>query len=197
MPWSSTSSSTVRPSVTGAHLDGGPVVGVLHGVVEQVVEGRDELAPVAEDGEAGAGLDDLDGDAAVLGGRPDALDGLGQHEVGGDRLVALGTLLALDAAEREQVVDGAADRSASSSSMRSASRSRTWASSSASTVSASRPRAPTGVLSSWLMLATKSRRTASSRRRSVMSSMTATRPTDHRLHRGRRRRCHRGRAARQ
>ena len=44
-------------------------------------------------------------------------------------------------------------------------------------VSASRPRAPTGVFSSWLMLATKSRRTASRRRRSVTSSMTTTAPT--------------------
>ena len=47
--------------------------------------------------------------------------------------------------------------------MRSASRLTTSGSSSPSSVSASRPRAPTGVFSSWLMLATKSRRTASSR----------------------------------
>ena len=62
-------------------------------------------------------------------------------------------------------------------SMRSASRRPTAGSSSASSVSASRPSAPTGVLSSWLMLATKSRRTASSRRRSVTSSMTTSTPT--------------------
>ena len=40
--------------------------------------------------------------------------------------------------------------------------------------SASSARAPTGVLSSWLMLATKSVRIASSRLRSVTSSMVAS-----------------------
>ena len=43
-----------------------------------------------------------------------------------------------------------------------------------STVSASRARAPTGVLSSWLMLATKSRRTSSTRRLSVWSSASSS-----------------------
>ena len=43
-------------------------------------------------------------------------------------------------------------------------------------VSASRPSAPTGVFSSWLMLATKSRRTVSSRRRSDTSSTTTSTP---------------------
>ena len=62
--------------------------------------------------------------------------------------------------------------------MRSASRPTTSASSSSSRVSASRLSAPTGVLSSWLMLATKSRRTASSRRRSDTSSMSTTAPID-------------------
>ena len=52
----------------------------------------------------------------------------------------------------------------------------TSGSSSATSVSASRASAPTGVFSSWLMLATKSRRTASRRRRSVMSSTIATAP---------------------
>ena len=60
-------------------------------------------------------------------------------------------------------------------------------SSSASSVSASSPRAPTGVLSSWLMLATKSRRTASSRRRSVTSSMTTSTPRRSRVRLERRR----------
>ena len=61
--------------------------------------------------------------------------------------------------------------------IRSASRRDTAGSSSSCMVSASRPSAPTGLLSSWLMLATKSRRMASSRRRSVTSSITATAPT--------------------
>ncbi len=42
-----------------------------------------------------------------------------------------------------------------------------------STVSASRASAPTGVFSSWLMLATKSRRTSSTRRLSVWSSASS------------------------
>ena len=42
-----------------------------------------------------------------------------------------------------------------------------------SMVSASRASAPTGVLSSWLMLATKSRRTSSTRRLSVWSSASS------------------------
>ena len=52
----------------------------------------------------------------------------------------------------------------------------TSASGSATSVSASRPSAPMGVLSSWLTLATKSRRISSSRRRSETSSMSAMTP---------------------
>ena len=59
--------------------------------------------------------------------------------------------------------------------MRSASRCTTSGSSSPTSASASTASAPTGVFSSWLMLATKSVRTASRRRRSVTSSMVATR----------------------
>ena len=55
----------------------------------------------------------------------------------------------------------------------SASRRTTSDSSSSIRASASRARAPTGVFSSWLMLATKSVRMASSRLRSVTSSMVA------------------------
>ena len=89
-------------------LDGGARVGVLHGVVEQVVQGRHELAAVAEDREVVARLGDADLDALLLGGRTHALDRLGDHEVHGHRL-ARRCLLGLDAAELEQVVDGAPD----------------------------------------------------------------------------------------
>ena len=61
--------------------------------------------------------------------------------------------------------------------MRPASRLATSRSVSAISVSASSPSAPMGVFSSWLTLATKSRRTSSSRRRSDMSSMTARTPS--------------------
>ncbi len=59
---------------------------------------------------------------------------------------------------------------------RSARRSATSGSGSARSVSASRPMAPMGVFSSWLRLATKSRRMASTRRASVTSSVTTRAP---------------------
>ena len=60
--------------------------------------------------------------------------------------------------------------------MRPARRWATWGSGSETRVSASSPSAPIGVLSSWLTLATKSRRISSSRRRSEMSSISAITP---------------------
>ncbi len=91
-------------------------------------------------------------------------------------LVAQPGLVGLDLGEREQVVDRAADPEglgehplgqalgdARDRPRRGASR-------------PAAPSAPTGVLSSWLMLATKSRRTASRRRRSVTSSITTSTP---------------------
>ena len=53
----------------------------------------------------------------------------------------------------------------------------TSGSSSSARVSASRARAPTGVFSSWLMLATRSVRIASRRTRSLTSSMVRMAPT--------------------
>ena len=64
-------------------------------------------------------------------------------------------------------------RSASAT-IRSATRCTTSGSLSPDSASASTARAPTGVFSSWLMLATKSVRTASTRRRSLTSSIVAT-----------------------
>ena len=61
--------------------------------------------------------------------------------------------------------------------IRLARRATTSGSSSPSRVSASRLRAPTGVFSSWLTLATKSRRMASRRCRSETSSTMATAPS--------------------
>ena len=60
--------------------------------------------------------------------------------------------------------------------MRLASRWATVAPSRSRSVSASSPRAPIGVFSSWLTLATKSRRISSRRRRSETSSITAMTP---------------------
>ena len=64
--------------------------------------------------------------------------------------------------------------------MRPASRCATSGSGSDTSVSARRPSAPIGVLSSWLTLATKSRRISSSRRRSETSSMSAMTPSGRR-----------------
>ena len=61
--------------------------------------------------------------------------------------------------------------------IRSTSRVRTAASSSSASVSDSSAMAPTGVRSSWLRLATKSRRTSSTRTPSVRSAITATAPS--------------------
>ena len=108
MPWSRTEISTSRPSVVGEHLDRRPGVGVLHRVVEQVVDGRHELAAVAEHGEPPVGLADDEVDAGLLGRGPDALDRLGHHQVDRHRL-APRQLAALDPAQLQQVLDGAAD----------------------------------------------------------------------------------------
>ena len=124
----------------------------------------------------GAGLADLDGDAAAAGGRPHPLDGLGHDEV-----------------RRAPVVARARPRRPRSGSarggrrwcgrpgrpradIRSARRGTPPGRPRRARVSASSPSAPTGVLSSWLMLATKSRRTASRRRRSDTSSITTRAP---------------------
>ncbi len=68
------------------------------------------------------------------------------------------------------------DTRSASSTMRSATRWTTSRSSSSASASARTASAPTGVFSSWLMLATKSVRTASTRRRSLTSSIVATAP---------------------
>ena len=64
----------------------GVVVGVGDGVLEQRVHGRDELAPVTEDGHRGRGLVQDDLDAALVGGGPHPLDGVGHDQVDQDGL---------------------------------------------------------------------------------------------------------------
>ena len=85
----------------------GVVVGVGDGVLEQGVHGRDELAPVAHDGDRGRRLVQHDLDAALVGRGPHPLDGVGHDQVDQHRLARRG-LLGLDAREVEQVVDDAA-----------------------------------------------------------------------------------------
>ena len=86
------------------HHDLGVVVGVGDGVLEQGVHGRDELAPVAQDGDRGRGLVEDDLEAALVGRGAHPLNGIGHDEVDQHRLARRG-LLGLDAREVEQVVD--------------------------------------------------------------------------------------------
>ncbi len=72
------------------------------------MHGRDELAPVAHDGDGRRGLVQDDLDAALVGGGPHPLDGVGHDEVDQHRLAGR-CLLGLDARQVEQVVDDAAD----------------------------------------------------------------------------------------
>ena len=108
MPWSATEMSTHWPLVDGSHLDCRALVGVLHCVLQQVVDRRHQLAAVADDGQPVSRLVDLDLDAPLLGCGTDALDRLGDEQVHRYRLPAR-LLLGLDARQLEQVVDRAAD----------------------------------------------------------------------------------------
>src|SRR6476620_5346973 len=58
----------------GGHLDGAAGVGVLHAVLDQVGHRRHELAAIADGIEPARRLDDVDGDLALVGQVPDALD---------------------------------------------------------------------------------------------------------------------------
>ena len=96
------------PTCTDRELDRRVVLGVLDGVVDQVVHGRDQLAAVARDDEVAGRLGDLEADPAMLGHRPQPLDRLGDDQVHRDRIPA-GGLLGLDPRQVEQVLDDAAE----------------------------------------------------------------------------------------
>ena len=100
-------------------------------------------------------------------GRPQLLDRVVDEHRDRHRRTAR-RFLRLDQAEVEQVVDDAREP-VGLATTRSASGRATAGSSVAAIVSASSPSAPIGVLSSWLTLATKSRRTLSTRRASETS----------------------------
>ena len=72
------------------------------------MDGRDQLAAVAEHVHRGVGLIELDGNAPLIGGGPDPFHRLGHDQVDVDGLAGRG-LFGLDAAEVEQVVDDPAD----------------------------------------------------------------------------------------
>ena len=154
-------SAPSRPG-SGGHHDPRAAVGAGDGVGDEVADRGADLLLRAEELQAvlPAGLDgDLLGDglhrARVDRGRHSCVE---VHQHGGlERVVALETESSID------LLTSLARRSLSVS-IRLANRWTASGSSEASvTASASSRMAPTGVLSSWLTLATKSRRTASTR----------------------------------
>ena len=175
MPWSATISSTHVALDPHPDLHAGAGLAVLHGVLDEVAERRDELAAVAVDPDAGRQLQ---------GGRPRCGGPRRAGECGRSRPRRRRRRRRSPAAapRRARCATARAGRRWSgvtriaSSTMRSATRWTTSRSSSSASASASTARAPTGVFSSWLMLATKSVRTASTRRRSLTSSIVATAP---------------------
>ena len=86
----------------------GALGGVGDGVLEQGVEGADELAAIADDGHRRVELLDVEADGAVLGARLDPVDGLDDGEVDRHRVAGLAEL-GLETGEVEQVVDDPAD----------------------------------------------------------------------------------------
>ena len=173
MPWSVTAISTRprrRGDPAGGDADAGAGRAVVDGVLDEVAERGGELAAVAPDaqlGGAAGGHRDLLG----AGRLPAAVDRLGDQFVDPDRLGVLQRVVVLHPGEVDELLDevGRAGSPRSASGRRSAHRLGVVARRPC-TASESRESAPTGVLSSWLTLATKSRRTASMRRASVRSS---------------------------
>ena len=78
------------------------------GVLEEGVQGRDQLSPIAEDDLVGLGLVEVDLDLVLLGGGADPFDGVRDDERHRDGL-ARGGALTLDAREVEEVLDDAVD----------------------------------------------------------------------------------------
>ena len=150
------------------------VLGVLHGVLDQVAERRDQLAAVAPDRGprcARRARRSRCRGPRRAGGRARRAFGddvADRHRLGERRLAEL------DARQLHQVVDRAVTRGATRRPSARPPGAPPPGRSRRTSASASTARAPTGVFSSWLMLATKSVRTASRRRRSLTSSMVAT-----------------------
>ena len=170
----STHRSRRRRPPTAHQVDDRAGIGVLHGVLEQVGQRRHELSALAPHGR-GAGRPLVDVDARCRGssaswrtrstrlgrpaGRPPPPRGPARPSSSMRR-------------QLEEVVDDAGRRGGDSATMRLGQPGRRpRGRPRRSSVSASRASAPTGVLSSWLMLATKSGASPRAACRSVMSSI--------------------------
>ena len=138
MPWSShrdVDPATVRRARRTSTPQ--PGVGVLHGVVDQVVDRRDELAAVADAARgawAGSSTSMVIPRCSAAGRMP--VDRLGDEVADGDRLADAAPRSASIRRQLEQVVDGAADAERLGH-HRSARRRATAGSSSSASVSAS------------------------------------------------------------
>ncbi len=131
------------------------------------------------DGHGRLGLDQGDGDAPLVGGGPDPLHGLGHDQADQDRLAGRG-LLGLDPAEVQQVVDDPADPERLGVDPAGQPLGHLDVGLGDERLGQEARARPSGVFSSWLTLATKSRRISSSRRRSETSSIMAMTPSGRR-----------------
>ena len=189
MPWSVTAIST--DVVVAARSSMVTVVSSLRvrdRVLHQVGHRGGELAVAAVDGQRRACPSTTTSMLLGGGGGAGAVDHLGDHPVDGDRLGVGQRLGALQPGQLEQLVDQPAEpgrlvldalgEPAGGGHVLGgvgAGAASTWSSVASSSASASSCSAPIGVFSSWLTLATKSRRTRATRCASVTSAAsTAT-----------------------
>ena len=167
-----------RPSTAVAvDLDRLARLGVLDRVVEQVGDRAHHLTTVARAPTRSSGIRATrERDARDARRRPHPLDRLVDQHAATGTGSRLGRSWASMRLRSRRSSTMRPSRSASRTSC-SASRRLTSTSSHRRNVSASSPSAPIGVLSSWLTLATKSRRTLSTRRSSVTSWTNAAAPS--------------------
>ena len=175
MPWSVTLISTRSPPNRAATRDAGTRRAVLHARCRPgCASAVHQLVAVAVDEDARLARRDQR-DVGRGGGRRGAVGGVAQQVLDADGLGVGEGVVALHPREVDQLDDQGGQTLGRLGCIRPAKRATASGSSAqASTDSARSDSAATGVFSSWLTFATKSRRTSSTRRASVESS-TSTR----------------------
>ena len=155
MPWSATISSAKRSLDADADLHVAARLGVLDGVLDEVAERRDQLPAIADDGNAVGQVEH--GDARSGGSRPAPPSARSPRtrrrarRPGRAPAPRRARSATAPSGRRSSWRRGGPRRPSARTTRCTTSRSSSSASASASTA-----RAPTGVFSSWLMLATKS-----------------------------------------
>ena len=174
-PWSVTAISTMPSVDARRRCRRGSPSASMHGVGDEVVHGDDEQRLVAVDLGAGVAAARRWSMRVGLGGDPVLVDARPRRRRRCRRARRVGSASAACSRDSSMISWVMRARRSASLVSRLAKR-RTWSGSSAawSSASASRLTAPIGVFSSWLMLATKSRRTSSSRYDSVRSSASSS-----------------------